>query len=124
MEEANDSDLEGFDVLEQPQIGQPMPAQLDGKWRTCVDFVDLNKACFKDSSSMLCIDQLAGATAGRALLCFMDGYSGYNWTPLFESDLEHTSCVTDRGLNCHGRMPFGLKNAGATYRRLGWEAHT
>ena len=48
------------------------------KWRTCMDFTDLNKAYPKDSFSLLRIDQLVDATSGHALLSFMDAYSGYN----------------------------------------------
>ena len=50
----------------------------NGKWQTCVDLKDLNKACPKDSFSMPRIDQLVDATAGYELLSFMDAYSGYN----------------------------------------------
>ena len=35
-----------------------------------------------------------------------------------EEDQERTSFVTSQGLFCYKVMPFGLKNAGATYQRL------
>ncbi|XP_074356266.1 uncharacterized protein LOC141695965 [Apium graveolens] len=90
----------------------------NGKWRMCVDFTDLNKACPKDSFPLPRIDQLVDATAGHALLSFMDAYSGYNQILMYEPDQEHTSFITDRGLYCYIEMPFGLINAGATYQRL------
>ncbi|XP_031256679.1 uncharacterized protein LOC116114684 [Pistacia vera] len=48
------------------------------KWQTCVDFTNLNKACLKDNFLLPWIDKLVDVTAGNALLCFMDAYSGYN----------------------------------------------
>ena len=50
----------------------------NGKWRMCVDFIDLNKACPKDSFSLPRIGQLVDSTAGHKLLTFMDAFSGYN----------------------------------------------
>ena len=48
------------------------------KWRTYVDFIDLNKAYPKDIFTIPRIDQLVHATSGHALLSFMDAYSRYN----------------------------------------------
>ena len=48
----------------------------------------------------------------------MDAYSGYNQIPMYEPNEENTSFITDRGLYCYKAMPFGLRNAGATYQRL------
>ena len=50
----------------------------NGKWRMCVDFTDLNKACPKDSFPLPRIDQLVDSTTGHKLLTFMDAFSGYN----------------------------------------------
>ncbi|KAI5322325.1 hypothetical protein L3X38_031397 [Prunus dulcis] len=87
-------------------------------WRMCVDYTNLNRACPKDSFPLPCIDQLVDATAGHALPSFMDAYSGYNQIFMHPEDQAHTSFITDRGLYCYKVMPFGLKNAGATYQRL------
>ncbi|KAL5571760.1 hypothetical protein UlMin_021357 [Ulmus minor] len=84
----------------------------------CVDFTDLNRACPKDSFPLPRIDQLVDATAGHELLSFMDAYSGYNQIRMHEEDQEHTAFLTNQGLYCYKVMPFGLKNAGATYQRL------
>ncbi|KAG7559073.1 Aspartic peptidase domain superfamily [Arabidopsis thaliana x Arabidopsis arenosa] len=90
----------------------------NGKWRVCVDFTDLNKACPKDSFPLPRIDQLVEATAGNELLSFMDAFSGYNQILMHKNDREKTAFITDQGTFCYKVMPFGLKNAGATYQRL------
>ncbi|KAM2403587.1 hypothetical protein ACFX1X_031329 [Malus domestica] len=87
-------------------------------WRMCVDYTDLNKGCPKDSFPLPLIDRLIDSTAGCELLSFMDAYSGYNQILMNPLDQEHTAFTTDRGLYCYKVMPFGLKNAGATYQRL------
>nr|GEV54200.1 reverse transcriptase domain-containing protein [Tanacetum cinerariifolium] len=63
----------------------------DGSWRMCVDFTDLNKAY---------------------------AYKGYHQIHLAEADEEKTAFHTGQGVYCYAKMPFGLKNAGATYQRL------
>ncbi|XP_024018099.1 uncharacterized protein K02A2.6-like [Morus notabilis] len=90
----------------------------NGNWRTCVDFSDLNKACPKDGFPLPRVDQMVDATTGHEMLSFMDAYSRYNQIPMHPADEEHTYFITDRGLYCYKVMPFGLKNAGATYQRL------
>ncbi|GFS40353.1 hypothetical protein Acr_00g0068050 [Actinidia rufa] len=89
-----------------------------GKWRVCVDFTDLNKACPKDSFPLPKIDLIVDATSKHELLSFMDAFSGYHQIKMYPPDIEKTSFITERGLYCYKVMPFGLKNAGATYQRL------
>nr|XP_016454893.1 PREDICTED: RNA-directed DNA polymerase homolog [Nicotiana tabacum] len=88
------------------------------KWRMCVDFTDLNKACPKDSFPLPHIDQLIDATAGHELLSFLDSYSGYNQILMEEEDKEKITFITHQRTYCYKVMSFGLKNAGATYHRL------
>ncbi|XP_031286100.1 uncharacterized protein LOC116144813 [Pistacia vera] len=88
----------------------------NGKWRTYVDFTDPNKAYPKDNFPLPRIDQLVDATSRHELLSFMDTYSRYNQIPMYAPNEEHTSFVTYRGLYCYKVMPFGLKNARATYQ--------
>ncbi|RVX07814.1 Transposon Ty3-I Gag-Pol polyprotein [Vitis vinifera] len=80
--------------------GQCRPcSQKDGKVRVCVDFRDLNKASPKDDFPLPHIDMLV------------------------DKDMEKTSFITEWGTYCYRVMPFGLKNAGATYQRAATTFH-
>ena len=50
----------------------------NGKWRLCIDFTDVNRACPKDNFPLPRIDLIVDATAGHEHLSFMDAFSGYN----------------------------------------------
>ena len=89
----------------------------NGKWRMCVDYTGLNKACPKIPFPLPRIDQIVDSTAGCELLCFLDAYSGYHQIKMKESDQLATSFITPFGVFCYVTMPFGLRNAGATYQR-------
>jgi hypothetical protein len=88
-----------------------------GKWRMCVDYTGLNKACLKVPYPLPRIDQIVDSTAGCETLSFLDGYSGYHQIKMKESDQLSTSFITPFGMYCYITMPFGLRNAGATYQR-------
>jgi hypothetical protein len=89
----------------------------NGKWRMCVDYTSLNKACPKVPFPLPRIDQIVNSTAGCELLCFLDAYSGYHQIKMKESDQLATLFITPFGMYCYVTMPFGLRNAGATYQR-------
>ena len=84
----------------------------------CVDFMDLNKVCPKNSFPLPRIDQLVDSTEGHKLLTFMDAFLGYNQIKMAEQDQEKIVFITSQGLYCYKVMPFRLKNAGSTYQRL------
>jgi len=88
------------------------------KWRMCVDYTDLNKACPRDAYPLPNIDRLVDGAARNKVLSFFDAYSGYNQIPMAASDMNKTAFITDDANYFYRVMPFGLKNAGATYQRL------
>jgi len=90
----------------------------DGKWRMCVDFTDLNKACLKDSYPLPSFDALVGSASGCRLLNFLDAFSGYNQIKMHPRDECKTAFMKELSCYCYTMMPFGPKNAGATYQRL------
>ena len=67
----------------------------NGKWRLCIDFTDINKACPKDSFPLPRIDLIVDAIAGHELLNFMDAFSGYNQISMDPDDQEK-SCSSQR----------------------------
>jgi len=90
----------------------------NGKWRMCVDFTYLNKACPKDSYPLPSIDALVDSASGCKMLSFLDAFSGYNQIKMHPKDESKTTFITETCNYCYKVMPFGLKNAGATYQRL------
>ena len=89
----------------------------NGKIRICVDFRDLNKASPKDDFPLPNIDMLVDSTASYKVKSFVDGFAGYNQIRMAEEDQHKTAFTTPWGTFCYTVMPFGLKNAGATYQR-------
>ena len=87
----------------------------NGKWRVCVDFIDLNKACPKDPFPLSRIDQLVDITVGHHQMSFLDAFQGYHQIPLALDNQEKMPFVTPIGNYHYKVMPFGLKNAGFTY---------
>ena len=71
--------------------------KVNGKWRLCIDFTDINMACPKNSFPLPRIDLIVDAMDGHELLSFMDASSSYNQISTDPSDQEKTSFVTGQG---------------------------
>ena len=85
--------------------------------RVCVDFRDLNNACRKDEFPLPIQELMIDVTTTYEEMSFMDGSSGYNQIRMSPKDEELTAFRTPKGIYSYKVMPFGLKNAGATYQR-------
>ncbi|XP_070021935.1 uncharacterized protein [Nicotiana sylvestris] len=94
----------------------PVPKK-DGKTRVRVDYRDLNKASPKDNFHLPNIHNLVDNCAKYEIQSFVDCYAGYHQVLMDEEDVEKREFTTPWGTYCYRVMPFGLKNAGATYMR-------
>jgi hypothetical protein len=95
-----------------------MVKKANGKWRMCIDFTDLNKACPKDEFPLPRIDSLVDAATSSELMSLLDCYSGYHQIWMKKEDEPKTSFITPSGTYCYLRMPEGLKNAGGSFNRM------
>jgi hypothetical protein len=95
-----------------------VPKKNTDVFRVCVDYTSLNKYCPKDPFPLPHIDRIIDSIAGCARLSFLDAYLGYNQIKLKKEVKEKMAFITPYGVFCYQVMPFGLKNAGATYQRM------
>jgi hypothetical protein len=95
-----------------------MVKKANGKWRMCIDFTDLNKACPNDEFPLPRIDSLVDAAATSELMSLLDCYSGYHQIWMKKEDEPKTSFITPSGTYCYLRMPEGLKNVGGSFSRI------
>jgi hypothetical protein len=95
-----------------------MVKKANGKWRMCIDFIDINKACPKDEFLLPRIDSLVDAAASSELMSLLDCYSGYHQIWMKKENEPKTSFITPSGTYCYLRMPEGLKNARVRFSRI------
>jgi hypothetical protein len=87
-----------------------------GTIRVCTNFCDLNKACPKDNFPTPFIDQIIDECVGCKSFSSMDGFSGYNQIQIKLEDQHKTTFICPWGTFTYRKMPFGLKNDGATFQ--------
>jgi hypothetical protein len=95
-----------------------MVQKKNGKWRMCIDFTSLNKACPKDNFPLPWIDKIVDSAAGCEVMSLLDCFSGYLQIYMKEEDKANTSFITPFGTYYFIRMPEGLKDVGSTISRL------
>ena len=84
----------------------------------CVDLIDLNKTCPKDSYPLLNINSVANVALGYNILSLYNAFFRYSWILMWEENHPKITFIMDDSIFCYKVMPFGLKNVRAIYQRM------
>ena len=95
-----------------------MAKKKDGTFRFVVDYRKLNEKTISDCFPIPLVDDLLGQFHNKKYFSVLDLKSGYWQIPLEEDSKPRTAFVADNNLYEFNVMPFGLKNAPATFQRL------
>ena len=87
----------------------------NGKWRICVDYIQLNKATLKYYFPLPFIDQVLDTLVGKSPFSFLDGFSGYNQIRIALEGQDKTNFTCPWGTYAYNVFPFGICNAPTTF---------
>ena len=88
-----------------------------GKIRLCVDLRNLNQVSLKDHYPLPKMDHILQRVVGSSRISLLDGFLGFNQILVHPDDQDKTAFTTPWGTFKYVKMPFDLKNAGATFQR-------
>jgi hypothetical protein len=98
-------------------VSNPVPIdKKGGNIRVCVDYRDINKACPKENFPTPFINQIVDDCAGSEIFSLMDGFSSYNQINIAPEDQHKAAFICPWGTFAYRKLPFGLKNVGATFQ--------
>ncbi|CAK9801713.1 Retrovirus-related Pol polyprotein from transposon 17.6 [Anthophora quadrimaculata] len=98
----------------------PKKADASGKqkWRIVIDFRKLNELIDQDAYPLPNIDDILSQLGNAKFFSALDLSSGFHQIPMDENSKTYTAFSTPQGHFHYNRMPFGLKNAPATFQRM------